>query len=207
MHTYATDSEERHYLPRWLALASVLLALALFELLRRLKVTPYWWVPIPSVMGIYGILYWLFDTRVWRWQALSRLGVVRVPDLSGDWSGYVSSSFHEGETQHPASGRIRQSWTRIFVTLDTMQSRSRSLTGTVLVDDGSDTLAYEYLNEPRADADKRLHAHRGAARLALTAEGPTQILVGEYYSGRGRQNVGVIRLERQENGPELVRSR
>ncbi len=112
-------------------------------------------------MGIYGILYWLFDTRVWRWQALSRLGVVRVPDLSGDWSGYVSSSFHEGETQHPASGRIRQSWTRIFVTLDTMQSRSRSLTGTVLVDDGSDTLAYEYLNEPRADADKR-HTPTGA---------------------------------------------
>lgn len=55
-------------------------------------------------------------------------------------------------------------------------------------------LIYDYLNEPNSDAVETMHMHRGTARLVLT--GADQ-LEGDYYTGRDRSNIGVIKLRKK----------
>ena len=91
MHAYATDSNERRSVPLFLAIASVLSALAT----NRLQVAAHfdfpWWVDAPSVVGFYAVFWTLFEGFLWRIPILRRIGVVKVPDLRGKWEGSIAS--------------------------------------------------------------------------------------------------------------------
>jgi hypothetical protein len=55
-------------------------------------------------------------------------------------------------------------------------------------------LIYNYLNEPNPGTVETMHMHRWTARLVLTG---TDRLEGDYYTGRDRNNIGVIKLRRK----------
>ena len=79
------------------------------------------------------------------------------------------------------------------IRLDTEHSRSHSTLAAIKTDDAIDPeLTYLYFNEPRPDAQGTMEAHRGTALLELSGEA----LVGIYYSGRGRREMGTIALKR-----------
>lgn len=89
--------------------------------------------------------------------------------------------------------RIIQDWTHLLVTLKGEHSKSRSVVASLLICDTT-VLAYEFENEPFPGARETMHAHRGYTRLELTTDG--SVLSGDYYSGRDRQTIGSIHLER-----------
>jgi hypothetical protein len=194
MHAYATDSAERKYIPLLLAGLAIGAALGFPWFLSIAHVAVPWWLDAPSTMGFYGFFYWLFDTQLWRIRALHRLGVVKVPVLQGDWRGYVTSSFDEHAERHVVEVQIVQSWARLKVTLRSESSKSHSYLATLLTDapDGA-VLSYQYQNEPMPQAKETMQIHHGTARLVLSDDGT---LTGNYYTGRGRQSVGSIYLER-----------
>lgn len=192
MHPYATDSRERVNIIVYLALLSVAIAYGFHFVLTKSGVQWPWWAEAPSVMGVFGVLYTLFDKKLWRCKWLHKIGVVKIPDLNGRWSaeGYSSTYQEEfvGEVQ------IRQTWTHISVIMETQRSRSHSLTASLLLNqpDGI-TLSYEYRNEPKPSALPTMHAHRGTTVLRLKGE---RLIEGEYYSGRDRLNYGTLSLKR-----------
>lgn len=197
MHPYATDSEERRLVPFFLAALSIGLAWVLYIGLQETDLAPLlWWLDIPSVMGFYGLLHMLIDRVLWRCPLFSWTRLVRVPDLRGEWNGYVTTSHEDHATQLPVQAIIRQTWTRLSVVLKTSTSVSQSETGMVFTQDGEQAISYEYFNEPKAHAVGTMNPHRGTARLEISRAGAKDILDGEYYSGRGRQNVGILHLER-----------
>lgn len=197
MHPYATDSSERKYVPLLIAVVSVFLAWLLNRILNALHVTIPWWIDAPSVMGFYGLLYPLFNRRFWRVPILRKIGLVKVPDLTGTWKGYAASSFDEHSAKHDATITIRQNWSGISIMFETEYSRSHSLTAAILTESPTDTVfSYEYLNEPKPHARGTMHAHRGTTRLTLKGES----LEGEYYTGRDRQNYGSLSLRRLNEG-------
>jgi hypothetical protein len=149
-------------------------------------------------MALYGIFYGLFDKYIWKWNVLRRFSIVRIPNLTGTWSGEVRPV----ETPGISSGlrvateitiTIRQSWTTISVNGQTRLSNSHSLSGSLLTDEEC-SLSYEYVNEPSPAASTTMHTHRGVARLSLN--NTCTEFDGEYYSGRDRQNIGTIHLKR-----------
>ena len=193
MHPYATDSTERRSVILWLALISILIAYGLHLLLSKASTKWLWLIDIPSVMGVFGILYTIFDKQLWRWQFLRKLTIVRVPNLNGFWVAEGKSTTHS--TDFAATVKIRQTWTHISITMETEHSRSHSITASLLIDQPDEvTLSYEYRNEPKPNAISTMHAHRGTAVLRLKGE---ELLEGEYYSGRDRQNYGTLRLNRK----------
>jgi len=195
MHPYATDSSERKYVPLLIAVISVSLAWLLNWILNALHLTIPWWIDAPSVMGFYGLLYSLFNRCFWRVPILRKVGLVKVPNLTGTWKGYVASSFDEHCTKHDATVTIRQNWSGISITFQTEHSSSHSLTACILSESPiGAVLNYEYLNEPKPDARETMHAHRGTARLTLKGGS----LEGEYYTGRDRQSYGSLSLRRLE---------
>ena len=124
------------------------------------------------------------------------LGVVKVPDLEGEWHGHVTSSFDAAADQHPVTVRIRQNWTHMAIHLVADGSRSRSVVASIYVGTDETTLSYQYQNEPNVWATPTMHAHNGTASLRLAEN--ESVLDGEYYSGRDRRNHGSIILRRRQ---------
>src|SRR5258707_13555336 len=54
---------------------------------RSIHVSVTWWVDAPSSMAYYGALYALFDRYLWRNSFVRKLGLVRIPNLTGRWAG------------------------------------------------------------------------------------------------------------------------
>jgi len=200
MHPYATDSPERMRIP--LILGGISIALACLVSLIPWRAP--WWIDAPSVAAFYGFLYAWFDRRLWRAKWLQKIGLVRVPDLNGEWHGIILSSHDENGRDHDVAVEIKQTWTRLCVLLRAERSRSRSLIAAVHMDEPEGpALVYEYRNEPTNGAVNSMHIHYGTARL--TFDGADDSLSGDYYTGRDRETHGMIRVERRratENQPQ-----
>ena len=191
MHSYELDGRGRVVVV--LAATSVLLVWLLDTVLNFLGIEPRWWLSLPSFGSFYGVLYWLFDRYFWRWAALDKIGLVGVPNLNGQWAGEILSSYVLDGTSLEVSVLIRQRWSKLVIRLDTTRSRSHSVSATLRVGDlPYPTLDYMYVNEPWPNALESMNAHRGTAMLELKGA----VLEGEYYTGRGRREIGTIQLRR-----------
>jgi hypothetical protein len=200
MHGYSTDSNERRIVPLLLALSAIALAWASSKFFATAHLSVPWWVDAPSSMAFYGALYALFDRYLWRNRLVHKLGLARVPNLTGCWRGYLVTSFDGHATQHDLIINIFQSWTQIVVYLATPTSMSRSCTAVIQVDDPEGAaLVYQYQNQPLADAMKTMHMHYGTAMLRMSDGG---CLAGDYYAGRDRRTFGRIYCYRQLGSPK-----
>jgi hypothetical protein len=190
MHGYSTDSDERRIVPLLLASLAISLAWLSSKLLLVFHLSVPWWVDAPSVMAFYGALYTFFDRYLWRNGLVSKLGLVRIPNLAGCWNGYLTSSFDGHAKRHDLLINIFQSWTQITIFFTTVESISRSCAAVIQVDDPEGVaLTYQYQNQPLADATRTMHMHYGTAMLRGTIGG---YLVGDYYAGRDRRTFGRI---------------
>jgi len=199
MHGYGTDSDERKVVPLLLACVAISLAWLSSQLFTRFHVSVPWWVDAPSLMAVYGTLYTLFDRYLWRNDLVSKLGLVKVPNLAGLWYGYLRSSFDGHGRKYPVVINIFQSWTQITVYLTATTSMSRSCAAVIQVGDPEGVaLIYQYQNQPLADAMKTMHVHYGTAMLRVASDGS---LVGDYYAGRDRRTFGRICCRRQVSSP------
>ena len=194
LHLY--ELEGRGRVTVVLAVLSVLLVWLLDAGLNAANFEPQWWLSVPSFAGFYSVLYWLFDNHIWRWRLWWNLGLLRVPNLNGEWAGNVNSSYGPNGSVHTISISITQKWSKLLVRFDTEHSQSNSISGALKVADvASPELSYLYMNQPKSLASEAMEIHRGTATLELKGD----VLEGEYHTGRGRMTFGSIRLTRIKN--------
>src|ERR1700747_1477535 len=115
MHPYSTTSEERFKIA--FVFACIAVGLAWIWSIITGKTHPPFWLEVPGTATLYLLLLGLFRTYLWKWSFFYQIGVVEVPDMSGDWKGYVTSSFDNLAQDHPVTMRIRQNWTHIVISL------------------------------------------------------------------------------------------
>lgn len=194
MHPYATNQDKRNiYL--FLAAGSVALAYLFAWLTTRLQISIPWWVDAPSVMAFFAILNGMFNNWLWR-TPLGRL-LVKTPNLNGEWIGKIASSFDDHAKQLEGVMHIEQTWTEISIILTTEGSKSRNLSGLIKSNNVSTAeISYEYMNEPNAQAAPTMSIHRGTAYLTFSTMKEKRVLNGQYYTGRGRQNIGSLHFEK-----------
>ena len=148
---------------------------------------------ITSAVGMYHILYYVFDRFIWKWRSLRKLGLVTVPDLNGQWGGKIKSSYEPDAQDYQICVFITQQWSKILVRLEAGESYSKSIAASFLTDDpSSPELVYVYDNDPEAMTPESMHPHSGTAKLRITDSG----LQGQYYTGQGRRTIGDISLKR-----------
>lgn len=193
MHPYSIDTTERRIVPLFIAVAAILAAWGLSAALQTLQVSVPWWFDAPSVMGFYALFYSLFDSYLWRWNFLRSIRLVKTPILAGEWQGPCMSSFNNNADQVTLA--IKQTWTAIQIVLTAAESQSHSLAAAISVESpGGPMLTYQYQSDPKAGSNDGMHIHYGTTRLAIKED----LLEGEYYSGRGRQNIGTLSLQRKK---------
>jgi hypothetical protein len=188
MHGYSTDTDEKRVVILFLAALAIALAWLSSNLLAAIHLAMPWWADAPSSMFFYGVLYALFDRRLWRHPLVHKLGLVKTPNLTGCWRGYLTSSYDNHAKRHDLSVDIFQSWTQISILFSTVTSVSRSCVAVIQVSDPEGiALIYQYENQPLADATRTMHMHYGTAMLRmLNGNG----LTGDYYAGRDRGTFG-----------------
>ncbi|HOD52809.1 MAG TPA: hypothetical protein PKJ78_22470 [Candidatus Hydrogenedentes bacterium] len=190
MHAYSTDAQERRFVPAVLAVIAVVTALTFNRILVWMGVGLPWWFDTPAVVGFYGLIFKFYDLQLWR-RALGPVRLSGIPDIKGTWAGTIAA---ENWPAVPVVVWIRQSWSKIDIRLESTESRSFSTMACVNTDDSREHgLKYEFCNEPKAHSKDTMQAHRGMAWLRLSSG--TDKLNGEYFSGRGRQNVGSVELD------------
>lgn len=192
MHSYSTDSDERRFVPLILAALAIVLAWCSSKFLVAMHVSLPWWMEAPSTLGLYGALYTLFDNYFWRTSWIRKLGLSKIPNLAGRWSGFLVTSFDGFDKQHDVMLQIFQSWTKISLYLTTPCSISKSCVAVIQVSDLNGAgLIYQYQCQPLANARKSMHMHFGTGMLRMCKDDDRH-LVGEYYAGRDRGTYGQI---------------
>ena len=195
MHDYAIDSRERVFVVRILFMASALASGIAAALIPSDLLPMRWLLPIPSIALVFGVSYWAFDNWLWRWQFLRVMRLISVPDLRGTWTGTIASSYTDFEKTQSVTVTIEQTWTKMAVRLNAAESRSWSITASVLTNalEGL-ILTYLFDNEPKAESIGTMQRFRGTTVLVNTE--PDR-LEGHYFTGRGRETHGSMKLCRR----------
>lgn len=197
MHPYATNLKGQSTVLLCIAILSIIIAHAWAGLLQVWQISIPWWVETPSILGLYWLMFAAIDQWIWKWRFLRRIKLVQSPNLSGRWEGNLVSSFDEHETQTRAILHVSQTWTKMSILLETDYSISKSQIADITIDaHGKARLSYVYTNFPKPEAPLTMEGHRGTAFHVYQANEDTESLNGEYFSGRGRQNYGAMRLSR-----------
>ena len=98
-------------------------------------------------------------------QSNGKIGLVKVPNIAGKWDGHLTSSFDDHPGEIKAAIEIKQTWTKLQITLETETSVSRSETASILTKiPDTALLSYEYVNEPKSHARSGMQIHRGTAK-------------------------------------------
>ena len=191
MHSYEIEGKEKVVVA--ITGVSVLLVWLVHVGLGAIDFKPQWWLSVPSFAGCYSGFHWVFDRYGWRLGLLRKLKLIQLPDLNGKWVGEVESSYSQDGRTHSVSVVILQRWSKIALRLETEHSRSRSITASLrTLDLPNPELSYQYVNEPKSNAPGTMAMHRGTATLELIGSR----LRGDYYTGRGRGEVGTVTLSR-----------
>ncbi len=204
-HEYAVlGGLSRAMVGRYLSLiAAGVSAVIVFALLWAVDIAQRFGLPTnlpPSILSLVGAgavftaLYWLLDRHAWRWSMVSKL--LRVPDLSGEWSCKGQTINPDGSPGYvwEATVTIIQTWDKIRVRLRTAQSGSNSNSAALICDDADGyRLFYSYKNDPKI-GETELRSHRGFAEITFTKD--LRSGEGEYFNGHGRFTFGTLKLQR-----------
>lgn len=193
MHSYASDSADRKVAPWVIAGLAVVVAFAYSAFVAWRTIQVPWWVETPSIMSAYGLVYWLYNQHGWKWR-IGPLRLSEIPDVSGTWFGELSSNHAEG-TEVFGMMHLHQTWSSLCVEFEFEKSRSYSVMAAVNVTPGpTEGLTFQYTNTPRHPATDTMSAHVGFNHIRLSPDGKT--LEGDYFTGRGRQTIGSMKLVR-----------
>ena len=178
MTMYTEDVNYRmHTVFLILAVVSIALTFALHSALPT-----YPRVIAPATLMFYAILFWLFDAFLWKVPVI-RLLNSGIPNLAGIWEGELARSV-EGKEQHfHVKLVIKQTWSKIDLSLLTTEARSRNtLAGLQLVDPNAIMLTWIYEIEG-TNARSVSEWGKGIIELTLHRKTNTASMTGASFSG------------------------
>lgn len=155
-----------------------------------------WIIDVPSSgLAFFAIFYQLFDKYIWKWFAKYKFWF-KTPVLGGAYAGTLLSSRDDMKEPTEIEIKIKQTLTRISISLHTSQSTSKSEMASIIVDEpDGPLLIYEFINDYRRVSDPNLTIHRGTTRLTFNEKNKT--LIGTYYTSPERKNYGQINVNMQ----------
>lgn len=176
---------------------AVIISYEISQFLKQNLIILPFYVDLPiSTLGVYSILFWIFDKYLWKFQIFKKTGIIIADDLNGLWQGKVNSSYDNFKKDIKAELIIKQTATnvKIYGTFDQSKSVSVHENFAKSEIDNSVALFYFFRNEPKYDAAKTMAIHEGSVKLIHDKD--ADMLTGYYYSGRDRNNHGTIKVKR-----------
>lgn len=155
------------------------------------------WISVPSFGFIYLILFNFYNNIAWKWGWLKIFGIISIPDLAGDYSGKLISSYDRNKTISLRI-EIEQTWTKLVVRTRVSSKTSYSYSYMAYVNtSGNQTcrLDYTYTNKVLyAIAEPDMEDHDGTVNMIFSKDGSIN---GTYFNARKRK--GAINLKKTKD--------
>ena len=181
MHEYSIDVEHNKIF-FYLSALSIILSGIITTLLNLLigEIPFIEFTVSITAIGIFGVLYSLFNKFIWKWRLLKKIGIVQIPDLNGKWKGEFCSSYHNFEESFPVVLIIEQTWSKICIKGKFNHSKSSSNTASLKINDGGGIkLLYSYYNDKDPQYYKiSTSNHRGYTSLEINEDS----MEGNYFN-------------------------
>lgn len=193
MHEYIISSHDRKYSYYFIAIISGLFGVGIAFLINAIKTNYGIIVAAPSGLAIFGLIFFLFDHFIWKYPPLYILGLVKIPNLNGDWVATISPS--EAGNKISAKVKIHQTYSKIGIHLETDQSNSLSKMATIeMAHPTMFTLRYEYSAEFQRDEQSTILRHYGVTSIRLKSDDHHFLNehLANYYTEQGRDSHGEI---------------
>ncbi len=118
-----------------------------------------------GILGIYGLIFKIFDYTFWQIFPQGLFGIVEIPNLNGTWIGELRSSFDKNSTPYVITVKVVQTFSTIKIFSYFQRSWSYSIVADFYKEsDGRQVLHYVYRNEPGGNANPGMHGHYGAGK-------------------------------------------
>ncbi len=188
-HTYSCDTKDRYLIHIYLIILSIAIAYITQSICNNINREIPWWIGIPGIFSIYGVLYFGFSKLFWRWDLIRFLFFLKTPDINGIYTGIIKSSYDSFQSEKNARIMITQSWDKALIELQTDTSYSYSKSCSITVkDQPTPTISYIYQNEPKCGSVETMVIHYGMCMLEVSKNK----IDGEFFTGRGRVTHGTI---------------
>jgi hypothetical protein len=199
MHPYTTDEEITKRVFILSAIFAIGLTWIYYTLSEAYSVNIPWWLETPSVFALFGFLNWLFDNYLWKTKLAQKTELFSIPNLNGVWDVEIKSSHDNFENTYSSKSMIRQSASRISITLETQSSSSHSIHASLAKVNRLNKyeLVYVFENRPNTDKPDALQMHLGTAIMSISDD--LKIMKSDYFTGRGRQTMGTALYKRRDN--------
>lgn len=196
MHLYQIDDQVKTNFTILAIIFSIALAYLFNVLVDFANISIPWWVESPSIFGFYGVILWLYDKHLWKIKFLRSLDWLYIPVIAGTWDVEIKSSHDKFATVKTGRAVIRQTSSKISISIETDQSTSFSVHAALLRVEKLHTyaLTYNYTNQPKADSTETMSIHFGTVQMSVSDN--CLKMDGQYYTGRDRQNHGSIIFSR-----------
>ncbi len=197
MHPYARNCPHQIKLVAVIAIASVSITALMGSAVSWYQSSLGISIGSASTLAVFGGLWWLFDTKLWRWKWARQF--LLVPDLNGTWQCAGKTIIKAGEAKNldwEATIQVVQSWSRLIVVLKTSQSQSISIAASLIKIPGMGyRLIYHYDNTPKAE-EAELARHSGLTDLVFDED--VETAEGQYFTDRDRLTFGSMKLTRKK---------
>ena len=137
-----------------------------------------------NVIGYIGeaisastILMLIYNKWAWKWKVLR--WTHNVPVLYKCYYGSFVSSYDNSTREGKIT--ICQTFLKVSLVFKTKESKSGSITASIVEVNSVPTLIYTYQNTPRGDIQEKSPIHYGTATFDISN---TEAIDGEYYTGR-----------------------
>lgn len=151
---------------------------------------------VSTTISINIIIWTIFIGWAWKFKVFYPW-LVPFPNLSGEWEGYIKSSWKEKDlTPIPFEVSITQNFFNIQIRIKTKESRSYSIGASFDIDNerGFQQLFYTYLNTPKSGVRERSEIHYGSTILNFDGF-KVENMDGEYWTDR--KTTGEITLKKK----------
>lgn len=194
MHTYSMRDSYREKFVFYIAIS----AITVFPV-TQYATGFFGFVPLVTAYSLFAGLYCLFDRWAWKQNWLSWL--VNVPNLSGTWTISGETNGADGTPrQWQGNAIIKQTWSQIAISLETIESRSRSLLAAIERDPGQGyRMIYGYENR-RKGLDTNIRGHFGTCEVIVADD--LQTAEGCYFNDHQRHTFGSMKWTRQSINKE-----
>jgi len=161
---------------------------------------------LPTAITIYSVTLIIFVKWLWKYQ-IFRGWLVLIPDLSGEWTGKLKTTYNSPETGNNKEPKkidavIKQDLFSISFTLKTREMNSNSYVAAFDIDkkQNRNNVCYTYASRPQPHHREISPIHDGTALLDIVGSPPSK-LEGEYWTTR--KTTGTIELKRLDKGTHL----
>lgn len=155
------------------------------------------WVETPSIFGLFGVFFALFDRYFWKYRVIKVFGLPKIPNLNGKWKATISRrDENDNEVKKKESDVIiNQNYSKFNLLMKDEGATSDVKMATFQISNPINRrIIYTYVCEPHATAPDEFQMHEGTTTLEIM-EGDKE-MSGNYYSGKGRRHHGTVYLKK-----------